>query len=114
VSTATIVGVVVLHLPPVAGSVYVAHEPWQRSDGPTIVGGSEFTTTSLVTKHPLGRVYETIVKPGATPHIRPVIGSMVATDVLLLFHEPPGVGSLIGMHELTQIFDGPVIAEGLG
>jgi hypothetical protein len=53
-----------------------------------------------------------VVVPVAIPITTPVLLSIVATDVLVLLHDPPEVALLRVAAEPTHIADGPVIAEG--
>ena len=54
------------------------------------------------------------VMPGETPVTIPVTEPIVATDVTLLLHVPPGVAQLKFVVEPTQVAPGPVIAAGSG
>lgn len=55
-----------------------------------------------------------MVVPANTPVTTPELGSIVETDVLLLFHVPPMVPSLNVIVDPSHTVEGPVIAVGNG
>ena len=67
-----------------------------------------------VALQPVLRVYDTAIRPVEIPETIPVDEPMVATEVLLLLHMPPGVASesvvVVPAHKLVA----PVIAAGTG
>jgi hypothetical protein len=80
------------HVPPEVALVSVVVEPMQTDEEAGLMaGGAAMTVTAFVTKHP-ATVYVIVAVPVPVPVTIPVL-PIVATDVLLLAHVPPGVAS---------------------
>lgn len=79
-----------VHVPPVGVLPSPILEPTQTDDGPVIAPGIGLTVTTIEAKHPDGIVYIIVTTPAETPVNIPESDPIVATDVLLLVHTPPG------------------------
>jgi hypothetical protein len=78
------------------------------------MAGNWFTVKPVVTLHPVLSVYVIVIDPLAIPVATPVIGSMVATALLLLVHVPDAVALDKVVVEPIHVFGVPVIAAGSG
>ena len=110
---ATVV-VLLVHVPPVTASLNVMVPPMHTPVGPRIDVGEGLTLITVVVQQPVGNLYVIVAVPRDTPVTIPLLIPTVATDVLLLVHVPPAVGSLIDMVAPTQTAVGPVIVPGSG
>jgi hypothetical protein len=79
-----------LHVPPVMALVSVVVVPGHICVSPILVT-RVFTVAIIVVNIPGDVVYVMCVVPLAIPVSRPVVGCIVAIDVLLLLHVPPAV-----------------------
>jgi hypothetical protein len=94
-------------------STSVVAEPTQTLDDPEIGAGSALTVTTVVTKQPVGSVYEITAVPVATPVTTPV-PLTVARELLLELHEPPTDEVLKPVVCPTHTVAVPVIGNGNG
>ena len=99
-----------VHVPPKTASLSTISEPSHTEDGPLISAGVGLTVTVVVAIQP--KEYVIVAVPAPIPVTRPP--DMVATDVLLLLHAPPGTASLSVNVEPIQIVPAPTIAPGSG
>ena len=87
-----------LQTPPRESSVRRVVPSTQISRLPWIESGTDFTVSVVSTKQPPlkppGIVYVITVVPGDTPYRIPLVVSMVAIEVLELFHLPPRLASV--------------------
>ena len=82
--------------------------PWHTVVVP-VVGNRALTLTVVVAVQPRVVRYCMTDVPADTPVTKPVTGSIVATDVLLLLHVPPGMALLRAVVLLTHTVTMPVI-----
>lgn len=80
---------VIVHAPPVVASANPAVVPTHNDVGPVIGSGLVFTVTLTVLGQPSGDKSVIVVPPASTPDTIPEMGSIVATEVLLLLQVPP-------------------------
>lgn len=115
VPTVAIVGLLMLHEPPVVRSLNVVHIPSHTEVVPVIAAGNGFTVTFAVALQPVVvDVAAMVTTPLATPVTIPVVAPTVAIPVLLLLHvtsvdEELNVVVVPG-HKVST----PVIAPGKG
>jgi len=103
------------HVPPGVASARVVLPPAHTLGEPVIEAGCGFTINGIEVLHPVvARVYVIVVKPAVIPVTTPVPGFMVATDVVLLAHVPPGVGSVSVVVRPVHTLLVPAIAPGSG
>jgi hypothetical protein len=89
--------------------------PIQALSVPLIADGKGSTVTTAVVLQPLPIVYVIVAVPADTPDTTPVDEFIVATDVLLLTHDTPGVVALLSeVVEPAQRSCVPVILAGTG
>jgi hypothetical protein len=81
---------------------------------PDTADGSGFTVTDAVAMQPVGRVYVITVTPAEIPFTAPVSEPTVATEILLLDHEPPASALLNVVVEPTQTLVVPMLDGGRG
>jgi len=108
--------VLLVHVPPAAGSMSDILEPTQTVVGPVIdpAGGAVITVTVVVALQP-PTVYEiTAVPPDMLAELTTPEEDTVAMLVLPLLHDPPGVASLRLVVDPTQNVVAPAIAGGVG
>jgi len=103
-----------LQMPPVAGSVSTIAAPAQTDDGPEImpaIGGAVTDTVVVDIAVPqlLVKVYVIIAVPADAPAATPVIEPMEATDGLPLIHVPPDNELMNVVSDATHIAAGPVM-----
>ena len=92
--TVAIAVLLLLHVPPDTASVSVVEMPVHVVAGPVIAAGALLMVTSVVAiQFVLAAVYVMVDVPVPTPLTTPV-DVIVATDVLLLDHDRPGLGSV--------------------
>jgi hypothetical protein len=111
---AAIVISLLVHVPGPDASVNVMENPAQIGAMPPIGAGSGLINTVVVTKQPVGIVYVIFAVPPATPVIRPVLESIVATAELLVLHTPVPVASLRVVELPWHIVKVPVMIAGNG
>lgn len=102
-----------VHVPPETVPVSVTELPVQTEDGPERVPAEAGTSTDMIfvavaVPQLFVAVYDIVVVPAAMPDTIPDVPT-VATDVLLLLHEPPEVVLARVMELPTQPADGPVM-----
>ena len=107
-----IAGILLLHVPPVAGSLNVIVCPAHTRLLPVIAGGGGLIVTPVVVMQPVPVVYVIATLPVLIPVIIPVALPAVAINGLLLLHIPPVVTSLSVVVAPTHIVVVPVIAAG--
>ena len=113
--TAATAGLPDVQAPPGVESLSTVTEPTQTPRLPDMGIGNGLTVTACTTAQPLGRLYEIVVLPAATPVTAPVAASMVAALILLLLHVPAEVVLPNVITEpAAQTDAGPVIAAGYG
>jgi hypothetical protein len=103
-----------LHVPPPVASVSVSDEPAHTLVPPMMDTGEGFTDMVVVVWQPVGKVYTMLARPGETPDISPVPRPAMATEVLLLVHDPPEGVELSVDGNAVHILVDPVIAVGNG
>jgi hypothetical protein len=86
-TTVAIVGEPLVQVPPVVASFRVIVCPTQTVFGP-VIGESGLILMLAVEVHPVGRIYEMVAEPGATPVTTPEVELMVAIPVALLLQVP--------------------------
>jgi hypothetical protein len=101
-----------LHDPPVVAHDIDADKPWQIAGGPVTGNGNGFTVIILVTKQPVGNIYEMVTVPVETLVTIPEEEPTVATEVLLLLHVPPLYVSPSVMAYPRHTEEAPVMAAG--
>ena len=103
-----------LHVPPVVVLDKVVVAPEHIADAPVIETGVAYTVTGNVAfTQPLLNVYVTVVLPVATGDRIPEDAPMVATEVLLLLHAPPGAPLVNVLVLPRQAAELPVIDAGV-
>jgi hypothetical protein len=84
-----------LHVPPDVGELSVIDAPTHIVPAPPIASGNGLTVIMAVMPQPAPGEYEIVAVAGEmpvwVPVSTPVVTSIVATEVLLLLHVPPGV-----------------------
>ena len=81
---------------------------------PVITAGKGLTVTVVVTKHPVGKVYDITEVPPDTPVTTPVPATTVATAGVALLHVPPAVASASVVVEAWHTVVVPVMTAGNG
>src|SRR5665647_2384158 len=66
-TTVATAGVALLHVPPAVASANVVVKPTHTFVVPVITAGKGLTVTVVVTKHPVGKVYDITEVPPDTP-----------------------------------------------
>lgn len=100
-----------LQVPPGVALVKVVVNPTQTLAVPVIAAGSALTVTTVVDVHPPGNVYVIVAAPALTPETTPLDDPTTATDVVLLFQEPPPAHASVIVLPV-QTFVGPVMGPG--
>src|SRR5579872_5088087 len=72
------------------------------------------TDNVLVCRQPVGNWYCIVVLPPVSAEIMPLVSTMVATEMVLLLHNPFFVASCMVSCTPGQVTDGPVIGSGNG
>lgn len=89
---------VLLHRPPAKPLLSVMLWNWHTSPGPVIAVGSGLMVTVFCAGQPPTKYWivsiATVSEPVMVAVKLPVVGVMVPSDALVLFHVPPGVKSL--------------------
>jgi hypothetical protein len=106
------VGLLLLHVPPVVVLASVVWLPAQTVCVPTIAAGIAFTVNGCTALHPVGITYDIVTAAAATPVTMPVAFT-VALVVLLLIQLPPAVVELNAVVAPTHTNGVPVIPAGV-
>jgi hypothetical protein len=101
-----------VQLPPTAASDKVIVLPTHTVEGPRMAVGEELTVSVVVAMQPPGNAYVIIVVPIVMPHAVPEEEPIVATDVLLLVHMPPGTASVNAVQLPAHTPVAPVMGDG--
>src|SRR5882762_4599051 len=99
-----------LHAPLAVASLSDVVKPTQTVAVPDIAAGIGLMVTTVVDLQPVDNKYVIVAVPDPAPVTMPFVEPMVATDVLLLAHVPPGVVSFRLSVAATQTGVEPVIA----
>ena len=94
-------------------SANVVVKPTHTFVVPVITAGKGLTVTVVVTKHPVGKVYDITEVPPDTPVTTPT-ALIVATAGVALLHVPPAVASARVVVEAWHTVVVPVITAGNG
>jgi len=113
VPTVAMIGLLLLHVPPVVASVRAVELATHVVAVPAIAVGNGLTVTVFVTLQPAPGVYVITAVPVAIPVTIPVAGPTDAF-VLPVLHVPPVTGSLSVVVAPIQTVAVPVIGEGNG
>ena len=106
-----------LHVPPAVASLNVVVRPEHMLRIPRIPVGNGLTVTilyAIAVPQLLVTVYSMESTPGVTPVKWPVLPPIIATDVLMLVHMPPGDTSVKVTMLPTQTLKTPAITPALG
>ena len=108
--TAAIVGLLLIHTPPLMLLVSVVVAPEHILVAP-LIGADAFTVITAVAAQPAGVRYVIVTLPPAIPDNTPVAEPIVATPVLLLLQVPPPIPLIRAVVAPTHTLLAPVIAD---
>lgn len=101
-----------LHTPPLILSLSSIVLPEHAADAVPVMGaGCVYTVTACVARQTPPVAYTIYMLPCATGYTVPV-ALTVATELLVLLHTPPGVGSVSEIVEPVHTIEGPEIPAG--